>query len=373
MRTLGTLAVAAALLVGPVPAHAASSDALARQMRAVVAAGAPGAIVLARDGSRTLRLAAGVSDRAHRTPMRVGDRFRVGSVTKTFVATVVLQLVGEGRLALDDTVERWVPGLVPGGEAITVRELLNHTSGLFDYIDDGDSTVVKPFLAGHLSFVWSPRELVGIAVKHPAHFPPGARWSYSNTGYVVLGLVVEAVTGDSLANELQRRIFAPLALRRTSFDSSPRIRGAHAHGYFHLPKRPLEDVTALSPSLGWAAGAVVSTAGDLARFYRALLGGHVLSGELLQQMETTVSMGIPGEAYGLGLWRTASGGLAPNFRLGCLDAAWGHDGDFPGYVTWAFNSQDGQRQVVAMVNDDALSRRAQMAVARMVRTGLCGS
>src|SRR5256885_14289786 len=210
MRTLGTLAVAAALLVGPAPAHAASSDALGRQMRAVVAAGAPGAIVLARDGSRTLRLAAGVSDRAHGTPMRVSDRFRVGSVTKTFVAAVVLQLVGEGKLSLDDTVEKWVPGLVPGGDAITVRELLNHTSGIFDYLNDGDSTVLRPYLKGDLGHVWTPRALVGVASKHPPHFPPGSGWSYSNTGYIVLGLIAEAATGDSLGAELKRRPFEPL-------------------------------------------------------------------------------------------------------------------------------------------------------------------
>src|SRR2546423_2623856 len=259
MRKLGALVVVLAALAGPAPARAASSEALAQQMRAVVAAGAPGAIVLARDGSRTLRLAAGVSDRAHRTPMRVSDRFGVGSVTKTFVATVVLQLVGEGRLSLDDTVERWVPGLVPGGDAITVRELLNHTSGLFDYLNDGDATVIKPYLAGKFSFFWHPRAMVGVATRHAPHFAPGAGWSYSNTGYIVLGLIVEAATGDSIGAELSKRIFGPLALRRTSFSTGQRISGAHAHGYYRLPKRSLQDVTAISPSFAWTAGAIVST------------------------------------------------------------------------------------------------------------------
>src|SRR4051812_34795625 len=188
MRKLGAFALAAALLAAAPPAHAASTATLVRQMRTVVRDGAPGVIVLARDGSRTLRLAAGVSDRARRSPMRVNDRFRVGSVTKTFVATLVLQLVAEGKLSLDDTAERWVPGLVPAGAGITVRELLNHSSGLFDYLNDGDETVIKPYLDGRFSFVWAPRDIVAVATKHQPRFPPGAGWSYSNTGYIVLGL-----------------------------------------------------------------------------------------------------------------------------------------------------------------------------------------
>jgi D-alanyl-D-alanine carboxypeptidase len=292
-------------------------------------------------------------------------------MTKTFVATVVLELAGEGALSLDDTVERWVPGLVPGGDAITVRELLNHTSGLFDYLNDGDGTVIKPYLGGRFSFAWAPRDIVGVAVGHEPHFAPGAGWSYSNTGYIVLGLIVEAASGQPIATALQQRIFTPLALRQTSFDTAPPISGPHAHGYYRLPRQRLQDVTAVSPSFAWSAGAIVSTADDLARFYRALLAGEVLRPDLLQAMETTVPMGVPGEEYGLGLWHTGGAGFGPGFRFGCAATAWGHDGDIPGYLTWVFNDDAGQRQVVAMVNDDALSRRAERSVARVVRTAFC--
>jgi D-alanyl-D-alanine carboxypeptidase len=368
VRPLCAIVLAAGLLAGaPSPAGAA----LSVDMRAVLRAGAPGVIVFARHGSRTLRLSAGVGNRARRTPMRVDDRVRIGSVTKTFVAAVVLQLAGEGRLSLDDTVERWLPGLVPNGGAITLRQLLHHTSGVFDYLDDGDQRVLKPYLGGDLAYTWSARDLVRVAAKHPPHFAPGAGWSYSNTGFVLLGLVVEAVTGDTLQAELSRRLFAPLGLRHSSLATTGRIAGAHAHGYFRMGKAPLRDITPLSPTIAWGAGAIVSTVGDVAQFYRALLQGRVVRPELLQAMETTVPMGPPGEGYGLGLWHSRTLGLAPRFRLRCAASAWGHDGDFPGYVTWAFNSRDGSRQVVVAVNDDALTRKAQIAVARLVGDAFC--
>ncbi|HEY3021136.1 MAG TPA: serine hydrolase domain-containing protein [Solirubrobacteraceae bacterium] len=370
MRSTCAIGVVAALLACAAPARAAS---LPTDMQKLVDAGAPGVIVLARDGSHTLRLATGVADRAHHKPMRITDRFRIGSLTKTFVAAVVLQLAGEGKLSLDDSVEKWVPGLVPGGGAITVRQLLNHTSGLFDYLNDGDGTVLKPYLKGDLGYVWTPRALVGVATKHPARFKPGAGWSYSNTGYIVLGLVVEAATGDSLAAELRKRLIVPLGLHRTSLDASPRIAGRHAHGYYRFGRKPLIDVTGVSPTLAWAAGGIVSTVGDVAQFYRALLQGHVLRAEELHAMQMTVSMGVDGEDYGLGLWETRSLGFEPTFRLSCADRVWGHDGDFPGYLTYAFNSADGRRQAVVAINDDALSKRGARAVAQVVGTAYCAA
>ena len=121
----------------------------------------------------------------------------------------------------------------------------------------------------------------------------------------------------------------------------------YAHGYYHFPRKPLIDVTGVSPTLAWAAGGIVSTVADLAQFYRALLGGRVLTPDLLHAMETTTSMGVVGEDYGLGLWETRTLGFARTFRLSCAaDRVWGHDGDFPGYLTYAFNSADGQRFLI---------------------------
>ena len=225
--------------------------------------------MLVRDGDHTVRHASGYGNLAPRTRMRVTDRFRIGSETKMFVSTVVLQLVGEGKLSLDDTVERRLPGLIPNGNDITVRQLLNHTSGLYDYAED------KAFLAqlDNRRKVWAPRQLIALGTAHKPAFPPGAKWGYSNTGYIALGLMVEDATGNTLGAELRERIIEPLRLRGTSFDTRPQIAGRYAHGYSRLRKPRLYDASFVEPSLFWAAGAIVSTVDDLARFHDALLRG----------------------------------------------------------------------------------------------------
>jgi D-alanyl-D-alanine carboxypeptidase len=341
---------------------------LQRALDQVVAAGVPGAVLLVRDGEGTTRLTSGYGNLKPQTPMRAGDRFRVGSITKTFVATVALQLVGERKLALADTVEHWLPGAVPNGERVTVRQLLNHTSGLFDYGAD------RAFVADafrHPLKEWTPRQIVAIANAHKPRFAPGAGWSYSDTNYYVLGLIVEAATGHSLAGELRHRIFVPLSLRATSFPSAPGIAGRYAHGYF---LRPLQDVSVGSPSVQWAAGAIVSNADDLARFFRALLGGRLLRRDLLHVMETVVTPAA-GFSYGLGLQR---------LREQC-GFVWGHTGASPGYVANALNSKNGAREVIVLVNATAASlsapangfqffhlpKRAGEAVDRVIHTAYC--
>jgi D-alanyl-D-alanine carboxypeptidase len=366
----GTLAVPSESAPGVEarPAQPVDDSALRPALDELVASGAPGAVVLVRDGDRTVRLASGFANVARRTPMRVTDRFRIGSVTKTFVATVVLQLVRDGELRLSDSVEHWLPGLVPNGTSITVRELLNHTSGLAEYSNQELLAKVmrnprKP---------WTPAQLIATATAQKPVFAPGTHWSYSNTGYVLAGLIVEKATGNSLATEIRRRILRPLDLRATTFDSSPRIAGHSARGYALIGKPPAKDVSLVTPTWAGAAGAMVSTADDVARFERALLRGRLLPANLLSAMETTVAMGPPGESYGLGLWKTRSMALSPTFRLPC-GTAWGHNGDFPGYLTNAFASRDGRRQMIVLVNSDSLPRPAQIALLRLVRTAYCGS
>lgn len=302
--------------------------------------GAPGALVVVRTPAGVRRAASGLGSREPRAALRATDRFRVASITKPFVATVVLQLVGEGRLALDDPLGRMFPGLVPNGGAITVRELLNHTSGLFDYQDDAGFDAAVLADPGH---AWSPRELVAIAASHPPLFPPGRGWSYSNTNYVLLGLVIEAVTGTSLEHQLGDRLFRPLGLAATSLPSAPAIEGAHAHGYIGratLPSlRSLLDVTeALSPSISWAAGAIVSNGDDVTRFFSRLLAGRLLHPALLKAMRTPA----PGSSYGLGLQRTPT-------RCGW---ALGHQGYATGYRSVALGRANGRRVALVMVNVD---------------------
>ena len=201
-------------------------------MRALVRAGVPGVVVHVRRGRSTLELAAGRADLATARACGSGDRFKVGSITKTFVATAVLQLVGRGPAAAGRQVERWLPGLVPGGSRITVRELLAHTGGLFDYLDD--PRPFAPYLAGDFGFRWTPRRLVRIAVSHPPLFAPGAAFSYSNTGYLLLGLIAERAGGEPIAAQLHDRIIAPLGLRR---DPASGLAGARPSAGARLPGR----------------------------------------------------------------------------------------------------------------------------------------
>jgi D-alanyl-D-alanine carboxypeptidase len=350
LAAAGILACLSAFLViavSPAAATAGQTRGLQSDLDALVAGGAPGAILLVRDRHGTKRLTAGVADIATGRPIHHRDRYRIASLAKTYVAAVVLQLVGEHKLRLSDSVERWLPGLVPNGENILIRHLLGHTSGLFDFEDD--PRLVEPYLSGNLSFYWSPLERLALATSHEPLYPPGETTAstYSNTNYTVLGLIVEAVTGKSLENQLRRRIFERLDLDATTYpDRETVIEGRHARGYFLLGPPPLVDVTEFSPSITGAGGAIVSTVGEVARFYRALLKGRLLRPDLLRTMKTTLPAGsdpgAPAARYGLGLEQYATS----------CGTAWGHSGSFPGYWNYTFSSRSGKRQMVLMVNID---------------------
>ena len=317
---------------------------LQRLLDQIVAAGAPGAAARVRDEHGVTQAASGVADLRTGRPMRLGLTYRAGSVTKPFVATVVLQLVAEGRLTLSDTVERWLPGILPYGDQVTIRQLLNHTSGVPDYVIE---PLVRLYTFPHGRFrAWRPRELVALIAEQPPDFPPGTAWRYSNTGYVLAGMIVQAATGRKLGKELARRIFRPLGLRDTFFPvNRPDIPGRNARGY-SLPlgqeEGPLLDFTVYNPSLAWAAGALVSDLGDLARFFRALLRGRLLPPRLLAEMTTPVDTGQPGLGYGLGLVviETPAGRLI------------GHDGAIPGFFNIVLSTEDGRRQLGIMMNEE---------------------
>jgi D-alanyl-D-alanine carboxypeptidase len=311
--------------------------------------------------------AAGVADTTTAAKLRPDARFRAGSLTKTFVATVVLQLVQAKRLALDEPVGRRLPGLLADGDRITVRQLLNHTSGLFDYTDDPSVP------AGEArNQVFTPRELVAIAESHPASFPPGTGWQYSNTNYIVAGLLVEAVTHHPLARELRARIIRPLGLRATSFPvGTGRISGYHAHGYISTDLVPTPDgtpydVTGFNPSAAWAAGALVSNAADLSRFYRALMHGALLSPHMLKEMKTTVAEDPAdpnGTRYGLGIERVQDP----------CGADWGHGGEILGYQVMAYwNERTGRTAVLASTMFPAPAALAA-PLERAAAYVLCGS
>ena len=315
---------------GPAP------PAVERALAAVLDAGAPGLVAQVQDGARSWTEAKGLASLDRRAPMRPADRFRIASLTKTYVAAVTLQLAAERRLGLDDPVARYLPGLLRDGSRITVRQLLNHTSGLAD-------TVSLPAV----QHAWDtgaipPRAQVRLADAEPRRFAPGAGWAYIDTGYQVLGLLIERLTGHDLGQVLAARLFRPLHLTATSFEPQPGIPAGIAHGYRPGFGGGVVDVTEGVGGGAWAAGAIVSTAADVARFYAALLSGRVLTATLLAQMRTTVTPAQPGygNGYGLGLIR---------FDLPC-GPAWGHQGNLLSYTATAFAAPDGHRVAVVLVN-----------------------
>jgi D-alanyl-D-alanine carboxypeptidase len=327
-------------------------------MQAVVDAGATGVNALVDSGDDVMRLAVGRARLDPGRPLHTGDQARVGSITKTVIAVIALQLMREGKLDLDDTVEHWLPGLVPGGAGMTLRMLLNHTSGIFNYTDDPD------FLATALADPyrrWSPRELIDVALENAPVFPPGTSWSYSNTGYILLGLVLQRASDQSIAELVQRRVTRPLHLGNTYLANSARFRGAYAHGYAPpgIFGDGYTDTSSWTPTWAWSAGALVSTPTDLATFYQALLSARLLPRALLREMTTTVSP-FPGAGYGLGI-------LTLDTPCGTI---WGHTGGIPGYVTIAYHNRAGTRSAVLVLSTEPNDAIVQ-AFAEVVMHAVC--
>ncbi|MGW1076918.1 serine hydrolase domain-containing protein [Streptomyces sp. NPDC002537] len=372
---VSVLLAAAALAPAASPAFAAAPHgpdraALQKSLDAVVAEGVPGAIAEVRDGDKVWRGSSGVADLADGRRAQAGDRFRAGSVTKSFVSTVVLQLVAEGKAGLDDPIGRHLPGLVPdgtNGAPVTVRQLLGHTSGIPNYTDvlRREPDPIRTLQHSH----HTPRELVDMAVKEKRSFNPGdpGKWEYSNTNYVVLAMLIEKATGGTLAHEIDRRIVRPLHLTGTSVPTSARLTGRHLNGYEKIPgETTTTDFTDFSPTAFWGPGNLVSTTTDLNRFYRALSGGKLLPPHLWREMNTLHDTDRgPDRKYGLGL--ESNTGYCPG-----EPAVWGHTGSVPGYNTFSFTTADGKRQIsLALSMDMFKTPEADKAALKVLSTALC--
>ncbi|KUO21068.1 serine hydrolase domain-containing protein [Streptomyces dysideae] len=326
LRTLLTVPMSLGLLaLAPAASSAPADPATDGVLPLLVTQGeAPAAALLAREETDTHY------DRAGHGITRA-DHFRAGSMTKTFIATVVLQLAAEHRLSLSDTVEEHLPGLVHGagndGRALTLRSLLTHTSGLYDFTADTGGVVPL-----------SPLQAVRIALTHPPAAP--GRFAYSNTNYVLLGLVVDQITGHSYAAEAERRIIAPLGLTGTSFPGSrTSLPSPHGHAY----ATDGTDVTELDPRVAGAAGELVTTLADLDRFYSALLGGELLPPRRLREMlNTRTAHGL----YGMGLFPV---------KLPCGTTVWGHNGRIDGSYVRTAATVDGRRVLTFRVNTTAIA------------------
>ncbi|MCK2238820.1 MULTISPECIES: serine hydrolase domain-containing protein [unclassified Crossiella] len=306
---------------------------LQRELDGMVAAGVPGVVLTVRDGDRVHRAKAGVADLDTGAPLPADGRFRIASLTKPLVATVLLGLVHEGRLALTDTLGHRLPGVVPGGDGIRIEQLLHNTSGLTDYTAAPEFADPAVYTQRH----HSPAALVR-AANALGHGPPGA-WKYSNTNYILLGMIIERATGDTLDNQLRQRVFRPAGMHASELPRHPRLWGPHASGHYRIDPGPRVELTELDPSFAWAAYGVVSTAGDLQRFHTALHSGVLLPPGLAERMRTdAVATTNPvWPRYGLGI---------EEMSTTCGVRLWGHTGAIPGYSTMAFATADARRQVI---------------------------
>jgi D-alanyl-D-alanine carboxypeptidase len=285
-------------------------------------------------------------------PIAANDRFRIASISKTYLAAIVLQLEAEHRLNLDTPVGRWLPGLLPDGDKITARQLLGHTSGLFDYAEDARFNYFTDPLR-----VWDPVDLVRLGTSHPLLFAPGADFTYSNTGYIVRacsssGSPVRSSTTLSTGESCARCPY---------FATGPSIQGRHAQGYT-VDATGLRDITRIDASNVWAAGALIATVGDVATFFQALLDGRVLPARQLAEMKQFRDLS-DGFGYGLGLMRQ---------QYPCA-VVLGHTGGGLGFSTDSAQTVDGARQTVVFANTEAIPEAAYQWFQRAAELTFCGS
>ncbi|MEV6043019.1 serine hydrolase domain-containing protein [Streptomyces xanthochromogenes] len=360
----------------PVPSGPGWS--LQRDADAVRDAGVTGVEVRLDTPGGTVTARSGVGDSATDRPVPADGYLRLGSTTKTFVATVVLQLVGERRISLDQRVEDLLPGVVSGagndGRTITVRDLLRHTSGLPEYVSD---VLPEPTARAYFANRWRtyrPEDLVRLAMRHAPAFPAGTRWAYSNTNYVLAAMIVEKVTGRTWEQQVHDRILRPLGLRGTDTPGTdPFLPYPHAANYQQFTVNgPMVDTTIpYRPFDSGADGSMTGTARDLNRFFAALASGRLLKPAELAAMRTTVAMpddsGHPkGTRDGLGLFFNP---------LSCGGGYFGHGGNGFGYDVQAATTMDGRRTITVAAHsrsaDPGTSARQEAAVRDLIDHALC--
>jgi D-alanyl-D-alanine carboxypeptidase len=342
IRLLATAAAFSLLFTGTAVADDQQIDRkiVQQALDQITGTAAQGAQLRVTDGRDSFTARSGTAELGIDRPVPLNGRFRAGSITKSFTATVVLQLVGEGKIELDAPVNRYLPGLVD--DRITVRQLLQHTSGLYNYTD---AIGFRPQDFEPIRFKhWEPAELIAISTSKPPQFEPGTKWEYNNTGFVILGRLIEKVTRQPYERTVQQRILKQLHLNDTALPGdNPDIHGPHAHSYGLVDGKPI-DTTRSNPSVFWAAGDILTTTKDLDTFYAALLGGKLL--KPTQQTELMKTTPVSPE-YGLGLFIQ---------KAPCGTTIIGHTGSVPGFGSYAFFTPD-------------LKRRAELSATAGLGTG----
>ncbi|WP_037898547.1 MULTISPECIES: serine hydrolase domain-containing protein [Streptomyces] len=302
-------------------------------------AGIPGAVVgVWLPGKGSYVRATGVADTATRRPMASDVFLRIGSETKTFTVTALLTLVDDGRIRLDDPISHYVDG-VPDGHRITLRHLAGMRSGLFPYSADPDFAHA---LLSDPQRYFTPQEVLAYGYRHDNTFAPGTQFQYSNTNLVLLGLVIEKVSGQCLADFIESRVLRPARLHHTLLPQGPEFPEPHPHGYTNQTLTgEVADTTNWNPSWAWAAGAMISNLHDLRRWAPIVATGSLLSAQTQAQRLKTLPTGIAGLSYGLGIFETAG---------------WiGHNGSIPGYQTVTVYLPSKKATLVIMINTDISS------------------
>ncbi|MCF3178950.1 beta-lactamase family protein [Streptomyces polychromogenes] len=326
------------------PAVAAQLDAAVQKV--LEEAGVPGVMVsLSAPGKGEYVRAFGVADKATGAPMKTDMNMRIGSVTKTFTVTALLRLVDQGKVGLDDPIGKYAAG-VPNGERITLRQLAEMRSGLFNYSEDEGffkaltSDPRRPF---------TPQELLSYAFRHPVLFEPGAKFSYCNTNLVLLGLVVEKVTGEPLQKVVTDQVIKPAGLRHTLFPTGAEFPSPHARGYTdQTATGKVEDAAGWDPSWGWAAGAMTSDLDDLRSWAGTLATGTLLT-PATQAQRLKMVQALPDAGYGLGIFDVAG---------------WiGHNGSLPGYEALVVHLPRPQATLVVLLNTDISYKGAEPSTA----------
>ena len=320
------------------------AESLKSRAQGLVDAGYPAALAAVTDSkgeSAGVAVGKGSLETGQAPPL--DGEVRIGSNTKTFVAVVVMQMVQEGKVGLDEPIETYLPGLIKGegidASRITVRQLLQHTSGLpehTDYYFSSNAAALE-----NIQHYIPARDLLDVALSKPAAFEPGTQWSYSNTNYIVLGMLIERVSQRPVGEQIDQRIIKRLGLSHTYLpgNGEKKIRGSHPQGYHINGEGKLEDVTEMDASLPWAAGAMVSTPSELNTFFQAVFDGRLLTQASIDEMKKGVDTGSGGMVYGLGLFGTP---------LSCGGTSWGHGGGIFGYETHNAVGPDGTAVTVAV-------------------------
>jgi D-alanyl-D-alanine carboxypeptidase len=370
MKKLGLSACFAMLLAAclSAPAVAAPGPAeVQRGLERLVAApgGPPGAIATMYADGRMTVVRAGRANVKRPGAPKPNDHMRIASVAKAFSGAVALNLVRDGRLGLEDTIAQRLGGMPAAWGQVTVRQMLNHTSGLPDYTKS--KGFIRQAKKDPRGFV-SPRKVIGWVRADPLEFAPGSRYEYSNTDNIVVGLIVEAITGQPYGQALEQIVFGPAGLNQTSFPTKLALPKPFIHGYVVEPgEKPIDVSTFLSPSGAWASGAIVSTPKDLNTFIRSYLGLKFFSAaQQTEQMQF-----VPGgKSSPPGPGKNSAGLALFRYQTKC-GTVYGHTGNFPGYVQWAAATADGTRAVTTSLNIPAPTGKLLKQLRRVQTTAVC--